>query len=231
MSTSRRPTGTTRESWLDERDDGRPALRVARGRDDTVRLVQEHVAELLLARPARRRPRRPRGLDERVQLAGLAVHLHAARLDQLVRLAARRDAGAGEEGVQAHERFTIVCPRGARPLQRRRPPGRAARRLRCEPAAGSDPRRDAPISAWRTRARDRQSGLQARRQVRRRLLVGSARQAGSGSSSVTADTLDFVPPWFGQRMQWLSDERAARVSLTGDEAARSSRARPGPDGP
>jgi aminopeptidase len=29
------------------------------------------------------------------------------------------------------------------------------------------------------------------------------------------DTLDFVPPWIEQRMQWLSDEHAARISLTG----------------
>jgi len=33
------------------------------------------------------------------------------------------------------------------------------------------------------------------------------------------DTLDFVPPWIGQRMQWLSDERAARISLTGTSAS------------
>ena len=33
------------------------------------------------------------------------------------------------------------------------------------------------------------------------------------------DTLDFVPPWIEQRMQWLSDVRAARVSLTGTSAA------------
>jgi aminopeptidase len=32
-------------------------------------------------------------------------------------------------------------------------------------------------------------------------------------------TLDFVPPWIEQRMQWLSDERAARVTLTGTSAA------------
>ena len=32
-------------------------------------------------------------------------------------------------------------------------------------------------------------------------------------------TLDFVPPWFEQRMQWLSDEHAARVSLTGTSAS------------
>ena len=29
------------------------------------------------------------------------------------------------------------------------------------------------------------------------------------------ETLDYVPPWIGQRLQWLSDERAARISLTG----------------
>ncbi|HUQ23430.1 MAG TPA: aminopeptidase [Gaiellaceae bacterium] len=33
------------------------------------------------------------------------------------------------------------------------------------------------------------------------------------------DTLDFVPPWIEQRMRWLSDERAARVSLSGTSAA------------
>ena len=32
-------------------------------------------------------------------------------------------------------------------------------------------------------------------------------------------TLDFVPPWIEQRMQWLSDERAARVTLTGTSAS------------
>ena len=33
------------------------------------------------------------------------------------------------------------------------------------------------------------------------------------------DTLDYIPPWIDQRMQWLSDERAARVTLTGTSAA------------
>ena len=28
-------------------------------------------------------------------------------------------------------------------------------------------------------------------------------------------TLEFVPPWLGQRLQWLSDERGARISLSG----------------
>jgi uncharacterized protein with GYD domain len=45
--------------------------------------------------------------DERVQLSGLAVHRHAAGLDQLVGLAPRRDAGPGEEGVQTHRNEKI----------------------------------------------------------------------------------------------------------------------------
>ena len=31
-------------------------------------------------------------------------------------------------------------------------------------------------------------------------------------------TLDYVPPWIGGRLEWLSDERAARVALTGQSA-------------
>ena len=32
------------------------------------------------------------------------------------------------------------------------------------------------------------------------------------------ETLDYIPPWIEQRMDWLSDERAARVTLTGTSA-------------
>ena len=41
-------------------------------------------------------------LDEHVELPRLAVHEHAAGLDQLVGLAARGDAGACEIRVEAH---------------------------------------------------------------------------------------------------------------------------------
>ena len=103
MSASSRPTGTTRGSFGTRLDDGAAALRVARRRHDAGRLVQEQVGERLLRDAARRRPRRGRALDERVQLAGLAVDGDAAGLDQVVGLAARGDAGAGEVGVEAHE--------------------------------------------------------------------------------------------------------------------------------
>jgi len=32
------------------------------------------------------------------------------------------------------------------------------------------------------------------------------------------ETLDYVPPWIGQRLRWLADERAARISLTGSDS-------------
>jgi len=32
------------------------------------------------------------------------------------------------------------------------------------------------------------------------------------------DTLEYVPPWIGQRLRWLSDERAARLSLAGTDS-------------
>jgi aminopeptidase len=32
------------------------------------------------------------------------------------------------------------------------------------------------------------------------------------------DTLDYVPPWIGERLRWLSDEGAARISLTGSDS-------------
>ena len=36
------------------------------------------------------------------------------------------------------------------------------------------------------------------------------------------ETLDYIPPWLEQRMEWLSDERAARVTLTGTSAGSST---------
>ena len=32
------------------------------------------------------------------------------------------------------------------------------------------------------------------------------------------DSLEFVPPWMGERLRWLSDERAARISLSGSDS-------------
>ena len=32
------------------------------------------------------------------------------------------------------------------------------------------------------------------------------------------DSLEFVPPWIGERLRWLSDERAARLALAGSDS-------------
>ena len=87
---------------LDEADDGGPTLRVARRRDDSGRLVQKNVGELL-------RDEKPAVeiddvtlLDEGVQLAAHTVHAHAAGLDQLVGAPPGRNASARKVGIQSH---------------------------------------------------------------------------------------------------------------------------------
>ena len=108
MFTSSRPTGTTATRGGTRSIDRRPPLRVARRRHDSRRLVEQHVSEPLL------RDRRPVDLDAVVRAptnvfsCPHAVDGDAARLDQLVGLAPRRDPGAGEIGVQTHARY---CPR------------------------------------------------------------------------------------------------------------------------
>ena len=86
----------------DEPDDGRATVRVARGRHDAGRLVQEDVREGLpldaLAVDLDDVPRP----DVRVQLPGSPVHADAPRADELVGPPARGDARPGEERVQAH---------------------------------------------------------------------------------------------------------------------------------
>ncbi len=96
------PDGNDAHVAADEVDDGRPPLRVARGRDRPARLVEQHVPERLLPDLAAVDAHDVRGLDERVELARSAVHSHAPGLDQLVRAAARGDTGSSEVGVEAH---------------------------------------------------------------------------------------------------------------------------------
>jgi hypothetical protein len=94
----------------DEIDDRGTALRVARRRDDPERLVEQNVGELLLPDAvAVDLDDIPRG-DEGVELTTRPVDGDAACLDQLVRGAAGRDAGAGEIAVESHA--TIVAGDG-----------------------------------------------------------------------------------------------------------------------
>src|SRR5580765_537305 len=95
---------------VDQPDHRGPAVRVARRGDGAGRLVQEHVRERLELDPAPVELDPVAALDEHVQLPRLAVHGHAAGLDQLIRLAPGGDAGAREVGVQPHLRHYRRVP-------------------------------------------------------------------------------------------------------------------------
>jgi hypothetical protein len=94
--------GNHPRGMLDQVDDSRAALRIARRRDDAGRLVEKHVGKRLW----RDRPPvqfdRVALADESAEIAELAVHAHAAGADEFVRLAARRHACAREVCIEAH---------------------------------------------------------------------------------------------------------------------------------
>jgi hypothetical protein len=71
----------------DEIDDRATALRIACGRDDTGRLVEQYVGERLRADPRAVDLDEIAAFDERVQLATHTVDGHATCLDQLISLA------------------------------------------------------------------------------------------------------------------------------------------------
>ena len=96
------PDGHDADGAADEVDHGRSPLRVACGRDRAARLVEEDVAERLLADETTVDADVVGRLDERVELSRLAVDGDAPGLDELVGAATRGDPGAREVGVQAH---------------------------------------------------------------------------------------------------------------------------------
>jgi len=87
---------------VDEVDDRLAPLRVARGRDDAGRLVEQHVGERLLGERLPVEADFVGALHEGVELPGCAVDGDAAGLDQLVGLAAGSNTRAGEPGIETH---------------------------------------------------------------------------------------------------------------------------------
>ena len=69
--------------------------------------------------------------------------------------------------------------------------------------------------------------LPARREVRRRHVVRPARQARAASSTPPRTRSSYVPPWYGERMLELGEQRAARIGLAGPVAPGPAR-RPRP---
>ena len=87
---------------LDEPDDRGPPVRVARGRDDARRLVQEDVRKRLRQEEPPVEVDDVAFLDVGAEAGGDAVDADAAALDELVRAPPGGDPGAREVGVQAH---------------------------------------------------------------------------------------------------------------------------------
>jgi len=87
---------------LDEVDDRRAAVWIARCRDHARRFVEKNVGERLRRDPLSVDLDDVSRSDDRVQLSGLAVHAHATGKNQLVSAAPRRNTGPSEECVQPH---------------------------------------------------------------------------------------------------------------------------------
>ena len=177
MSASSRPTGTTRESCARGRPRW-PALRIVRRRQHSGRLVEQHVGELLGSDSLAVDLDPVGGLDERVELPGLAIHSHASGLDQLVRLSAGSDSRAGEVAFSR----TRIGLHGAPRAHGRGPGGtllgrvaRARRRLREARARSALPLRPLPLADRSRPRRDRR--LDAHRRPRRPHLEAPARHA------------------------------------------------------
>ena len=67
------------------------------------------------------------------------------------------------------------------------------------------------------RARDRRGGLRARRAVRRRLYFDPYVKRAR-IEHADPETLDFVPPWYGERVLAHAEAHGARVTLAGATA-------------
>ena len=91
---------------------------------------------------------------------------------------------------------------------------RRARRARRERPAGPDPRGQRDDRPGGARARRRGGRLPARRALRRRPLLRPVREAGADRAR-RPETLDFVPPWYGDRMLALGERGAARIGFGG----------------
>ena len=219
MSRSSRPTGTTRIGAADEVDHGRSPLRVACGRDRAARLVEEDVAERLLADETAVDADVVGAPDERVELARLAVDGDAPGLDEPVRAATRGDAGAREVGVQAHAVHSVrVRSRVVRDIA-----DLTRRFADLIVGFGANVQPGQIVGITTNPGKE-----ELTRQVARAAYERGARWVDVFThdpwvkrqrlAHADETTLEFVPPWMVDRLEWFSDERAARITLSGNAA-------------
>jgi aminopeptidase len=202
-----------------EVDDRLPSVRIAGGCDNTCRLVEEDVREPLRCDALAVHLDDVPLSNDRVQLARLAVDAHSPFLDQLVRTAPRSDPGAREVGIEAHDPILA----------------RVARVTRIETLSDSL----AQLAVYGANVQPGQlvaiTSYIGKEDVTRR-IARAAYERGAKYVDViyfdqwlkrervalaAEDTLGYVPPWMTDRLLYLSDEHAARVSLSGPHAPRA----------
>ena len=207
--------GNDTDVAADEIHDRRPPLRISRRGDRPPRLVQQDVAKRLLRDLTAVDTHDARRADERAELAGGAVDGDAPGLDQLVGAASRRDAGPGEVGVQAHPGIVGAT------LPRVRDYADLTRRLAdlvVGYGANVQPGQIVGVTTYPGKE-------DMTREVARASYERGARWVDvvafdpwiKRQRLVHADesTLDYIPPWLIDRLEWLSDEHAARITLNG----------------
>ena len=230
---------------LDEPDHGRPALRVAGGRHDARRLVQEHVGEPLLATPGC--PSTSTASSDWTKVFSRpGSPLTSTRPALISSSAFRREATP-----ERYYAFNLIALHGCLRPRSGRLQGSCAFRIRASGFGTCAAYGPSPLMRDRSQDVDRLAdllvGFGANIQPGQILGVTAyhgmeetayAARAGYKRGAKYVDvfwwdhlvkrqrlehadesTLDFVPPWIEQRMQWLSDEHAARVSLAGTSVA------------
>lgn len=209
----------------DELDDRPPPTRIGDGRDDVPWLVEKDVPERLRENDLSVDLDPVAVRDGGMKPTPRAVHDHAAVLDELVGAATGGEPSAREIGVEAHPRH--CCASDAHALQIR---------------LGSHPVLD--YADLTRRLADLIVGCGANVQPGQivhvttflgnedltREVTRAAYQRGASWVDVLStdlyvkrerllhadpDTLEFVPQWLIDRLNWLADEGGARISLAG----------------
>ena len=202
-----------------ERDHRRTPLRITNRRHDTGGLVQDEVSQRLCRDAPAVDLDDVRAGDRGVELAGGPVHPHPAGPDEIVGSTARGESGTREKLVQAHRFILIILTAIA--SARMADHAELTRRL-AELIVGFG----ANVQPGRVLGVTTETG----KEEMTRAVVHAAYRRGARWVDVlthdpwvkrarldlaAADTLAFVPQWMVERLEWLSDEHAARITLRG----------------
>jgi len=210
-----------------EVDDRAASLRIAGGRDHAHGLVKQDVRERLALHLATVDLDDVVLADDRVQLSGPPVHRHAACKDDLVGTATGGDAGTCKEGVETHTLILAVA--------------RVCAVTQVETSTQIEvwSEKLAQLAVFGANVQPGQlvavTSYIGKEDITRR-IARHAYERGAKYVDVVyfdqwvkreriahaaEDTLDYVPQWMRDRILNLSDEHAARISLSGPHAPRA----------